>query len=165
MASVFLVGMLIGRRVDVYNSLGIAALFILIRNPKELFNVGFQLSFLAVLSILFFAPKFTKLISKNTNFYVNKFLYTPFLVSVSAWLGTCIPILYYFKIITPIAIISNIFVVPLVFVLLIGGMGFLLLGWVPFIGPFLAGFNAILANLMFSLTDFFASFRFGHWYL
>ena len=56
MACVFLVGRLLGRRVDVYNSLGIAAVFILIKNPKDLFNVGFQLSFLAVISILYFVP-------------------------------------------------------------------------------------------------------------
>ena len=160
MAAIFLVGMLLGKKVDVYNSLGAAALFILIRNPKDISNVGFQLSFVAVVSILFFTPKFMRIVKEGTNFYIKRFLYTPLAVSISAWLATAPLIWYYFKITTPIAIIANLFIIPSLFVLLIGGLGFLLLGWVPFIGDFLAGLNNFLCQVIFFLTTFFANFTF-----
>ena len=63
---------------------------------------------------------------------------------------------------TPIAIISNIFIVPLMFVLMIGGMCFIALGWVPFIGDLLSYFNNMLANIIFFLAEFFAGIKFGH---
>ena len=164
MACIFLVGMLLGRRADVYNSLGAAALFILVRNPKDLFNVGFQLSFFAVFAILYLAPKFMKSIKGDVNFYLRKFLYMPLAVSVAAWLGTFPLILYYFRIVTPVAIIANLFIIPLLFLLLIGGLSFILLGWVPFLGTFLAGFSDICGQAIFKLATAFASLRFGHFH-
>jgi competence protein ComEC len=165
MLCVFLTGTLIGRKADAYNSLGAAAVFIMIRNPKDIFNVGFQLSFLAVLSILFLAPKFMKISEKRANFYVKKYFYAPLAVSISASAGTFPLILYYFRIITPVSVISNIFIIPLVFGLLISGLAFLVLGWIPFAGELLAGINDILARLIFKMADFFASMKYGHFYL
>ena len=162
MACAFLMGMLLGRKVDVYNSLGFAALFILIKNPKDLFNVGFQLSFLAVVSILFFVPRLMKLVQDYKNYYVKRFLYIPLAVSVSAWIGTFPLILYYFKIITPVAIIANLFIIPMLSAMLIASMAFLALGWLPVLGPFLGQANHLIAQVIFSLADFFASLKFGH---
>ncbi|MFC1620988.1 ComEC/Rec2 family competence protein [Candidatus Omnitrophota bacterium] len=160
MAAIFLTGMLLGKKVDVYNSLGAAALFILIRNPKDISNIGFQLSFAAVLFILFFTPKFMRFVKEGTNFYIKRYLYTPLAVSMSAWLGTFSLVWYYFKIVTPIAIIANLFIIPAIFALLIGGLGFLLLGWAPFIGDFLAGLNDFLCQAIFFLASFFAKLAF-----
>ena len=164
MACIFLTGMLLGRKVDVYNSLGAAALFVLVRNPRDIFNVGFQLSFIAVTFIVFLTPKFMGLVKEGTNYYVKKYLYAPLAVSVSAWLGTFSLILYYFRIITPVAILSNIFIIPALFVLLVGGLCFLALGWLPFVGGFLASFNHVFCQLIFSFTDFFASLKLGHFH-
>ncbi|MFH1854422.1 MAG: ComEC/Rec2 family competence protein, partial [Candidatus Omnitrophota bacterium] len=165
MASVFLIGLLLGRRMDMYNTLGAAAIFILIRNPDELFNVGFQLSFLAVLAILFLMPRFMNPVRKSQNYLIKKYLYTPLAVSMAAWLGTFPLIAYYFGIITPVAIIANLFIIPALFVALVAGLAFLLLGWVPFATAALVFMNNVSCNLIFSLADFFASFRFGHFYL
>ena len=165
MACVFLIGMILSRRTDIYNSLGIAALFILIKNPKDLFNIGFQLSFLAVLSILYMAPKFMRFVREDVNFYVKRWFYIPLVVSISAFIGTFPLILYYFKIITPISIISNLFVIPILFILLAAALSFLALGWLPFLGVILILFNNLLIQAIFSLADFFSSLRFGHFYL
>jgi len=165
MACIFLVGMLLGRKVDVYNSLGIAALFILTRNPKDLYSVGFQLSFLAVLSILYLVPKFMNLVRKDTNFYIKRYVCTPWAVSIAAWLGTTPLILWYFGMIVPVAIVANIFVIPVLSVLLAAGLLSLFLGWVPFLGGLLVAFNDFCANIIFYLADFFASLKFGHFYL
>ncbi|MDP2981599.1 MAG: ComEC/Rec2 family competence protein, partial [Candidatus Omnitrophota bacterium] len=162
MCIVFLAGLLLGRPADAYNSLGAAAFFILTINPKDIFDVGFQLSFIAVLSMVYLAPKLMRVVKKEWNFYVRKYLLEPLAVSISATLGTFPFILYYFKMGTPIAIISNILIVPLMFVLMIGGMCFIALGWLPIIGDMLAYFNNTLANSIFFLAEFFAGIRFGH---
>ena len=162
MCIVFLTGLLLGRPVDAYNSLGTAAFFILAINPKEIFNVGFQLSFIAVLSMVYFTPRLMRLAKKGWNFYIRRYLLEPLAVSISATLGTFPFILYYFRMGAPIAIISNILIVPLMFVLMIGGMCFIGLGWLPFIGGFIAGINNILANMIFFFAEFFAKIKFGH---
>jgi competence protein ComEC len=162
MCIVFLTGILLGRPVDPYNTLGAAAFFILAINPKDIFDIGFQLSFIAVLSMVYLTPKLMRLVKKNWNFYVRRYLLEPLAVSISATLGTFPFILYYFRMAVPISIVSNILIVPLMFVLMIGGMCFIALGWLPFIGTLLAYLNNALANLIFFLAGFFASVKFGH---
>lgn len=165
MITVFLIGMLLGRSVDVYNSIGVAGLFILVRSPKDIFDVGFQLSFLAVLSMLYFVPKFMKLIKEDVNIYIKKFFYIPLTVSISASLGTFLLIIYYFRMFTPIAIVANLFIVPAMFVQLVGGLCFSVLCWLPLVSDVLAQFNNILAQIIFWLADFFGALKFGHFYL
>jgi cadmium resistance protein CadD (predicted permease) len=65
----------------------------------------------------------------------------------------------------PISIISNIFIVPLMFVLMIGGLCFSVLSWLPFIGDFLANFNHIFTSTIFFFAEFFAGIKFGHFYI
>lgn len=55
MVLLHLVGRLIGRKSDGLNSLGFAAIILMLFNPYIAVNIGFQLSFLSVLSIYLFA--------------------------------------------------------------------------------------------------------------
>ena len=162
MCIVFLTGRLLGRPVDAYNSLGTAAFIILAINPKDVFDIGFQLSFIAVWSMVYFVPKIMKFVKKDWNFYIRKYFLEPLAISISATLGTLPFILYYFRMATPIAIASNILIVPLMFILMIGGLCFIALGWMPFVGSFISSFNNILANVIFLLAEFFAGVKFGH---
>ena len=57
MAILFLVAILIDRDADLYNLLAFAALVLLLLNPQQVWDVGFQLSFVAVASIVYFVPK------------------------------------------------------------------------------------------------------------
>ena len=162
MCIVFLTGRLLGRPIDAYNSLGTAAFIILAINPKDVFDIGFQLSFTAVWSMVYFMPKLTQFIKKDWNFHIKRHLLESLAISISATLGTFPLIVYYFRMATPIAVISNIFIVPLMFILMIGGLCFIALGWLPFIGVFISSFNNILANFIFFLAEFFAGIKFGH---
>jgi len=60
MASIFLLGMAIERRVDIFNLLGFSAIIILLFDSKQIFHPGFQLSFSAVASLVYFYPKIFK---------------------------------------------------------------------------------------------------------
>ncbi|MDP3979937.1 MAG: ComEC/Rec2 family competence protein, partial [Chlamydiota bacterium] len=56
MGSLLLLSNIINRRVDVYNSLGLAALILLAVNPFYISDAGFQLSFMSVLALFLFMP-------------------------------------------------------------------------------------------------------------
>ncbi len=163
MMSIFLFGMLLGRRVDVYNSLGASALTILAINPKDLFDIGFQLSFLAVLSIVYFSQKAVSFSSK-LNPYFNKYIYMPLVVSIAAWLATSPLAGYYFKIFCPISIVANIFIIPATFIILVGALVFMVIGWVPLVSELVALINGFFIDIVFVLARFFSSLKFGHFY-
>jgi competence protein ComEC len=55
MAYVVLIGMMLERDIEIYNSLAIAALLILFFNPADLYDAGFQLSFLATLGLVYYS--------------------------------------------------------------------------------------------------------------
>jgi competence protein ComEC len=124
MAVVVLLGLIINREIKIYNSLGLAALVILIFNPHYLFDVGFQLSFISVISIVYFTPKIEKAfpLRKGPLLYLTRC----FSVSLSAWLGIAGLAAYYFNIITPIAVPANLVIIPLLFLVVSTGITFLI---------------------------------------
>src|SRR5690606_22627082 len=61
MFSFLLIGKQLKRYTNPYNTLAASAFWLLLMNPFLLFQVGFQLSYLAVIGILYFQPKFYKL--------------------------------------------------------------------------------------------------------
>ena len=99
------------------NTLGFSAFFILIYNPFNLYHIGFQLSFSAVLAILLINPYLTSLYqAKNP---VIKYFWELSCVSTSAQLGTIPFSLYYFNQFPLLFLISNMIVLPLTGVLLL----------------------------------------------
>lgn len=62
MFSFILMGFLFDKRINIYNSLAASAFLLLLIRPNLLFNVGFQLSYVAVAGIVFFQPKIYKAI-------------------------------------------------------------------------------------------------------
>ncbi|MGL5272283.1 MAG: ComEC/Rec2 family competence protein, partial [Phocaeicola sp.] len=78
------------------HTLSIAAWVMLLYNPLYLFDVGFQLSFLAVLSILLLVPVFNSLFDKTSG--CKRYLLQAASVSVAAQLGTAPISIYYFSI-------------------------------------------------------------------
>jgi competence protein ComEC len=118
MAWVILAGTLFERRGDVYNSIGFAALLILAYDPKQLFNVGFQLSFSAVLSIVALYPILEKGIQRIPERFEELKIIDPalklFAVSLAAQLGTLPFTAYYFERVSIVALGANLVVVPIV---------------------------------------------------
>lgn len=115
------------KQVNVYNSLAAAALIQTLIDPLQLFDMGFQLSFIAVFSIVYIYRRFDvilpdKLRPISVSNKIGRNIYQLFLVSLSALLGTLPVTIYYFHRIPLISVLSNILVIPLVGV--IGGLGF-----------------------------------------
>jgi competence protein ComEC len=96
------------------NTLAFAAIVMLLFNPLSLFDVGFQLSFLAVLAILLFYPLFEGVWSQSflMDHRVFKWLWTMLSVSCAAQIGVAPLIVYYFGRFSCFFLLTNLLVVP-----------------------------------------------------
>ena len=96
------------------NTLAFAAIVMLLFNPKSLFDVGFQLSFMAVLAILLFYPLFESVWSQQFLFdhRLFRWLWTMLAVSCSAQIGAAPLIAYYFGRFSCYFLLTNLVVVP-----------------------------------------------------
>ena len=129
MGLVFLAAYLLKREADVYNSLVTAALFILMINPRQLFDIGFQLSFISVLAIVYFYPKLRTLVHLEAcQIKILKFIIQGCLVSFSTWLGTLVIIALNFRIIAPVTVLANMLIVPLATLITLSGFILVLSG-------------------------------------
>ena len=159
MAVVFMLGFLLKREPDIYNSLSIASLFILTVNPRQLFDIGFQLSFASVIAIVYLYPKirtFLQIESLKTKYL--KILLDGCLVSFSAWLASAAFIAYYFKIFSPITVVANIFIVPLATLITLCGFSLILTGLIfPPLAPFFASTSELVVMLLIKVNMLLAS--------
>lgn len=132
MMLVMQLGKLFEERTDIYNVLGVSAILILLFEPKQLFDVGFQLSFSAVFSIVYFYPKLDALIPRIPEpleeFRIMQWLWQLFAVSLAAQLGTLPFTAYYFGRVSIVSLAANLVVVPLVGVIVTVGLSGALLG-------------------------------------
>lgn len=87
-------GEMMNRQGSIYNSLAASAFFLLMVDPFLLFTVGFQFSYLAVASIVFFQPRLDKLIYVK-NPLLNK-IWQLTTVGIAAQIGTFPLSIYYF---------------------------------------------------------------------
>ena len=96
------------------NTLAFAAIVMLLFNPLSLFDVGFQLSFMAVLAILLFYPLFENLWSQPflLDHRVFRWLWTMLAVSCAAQIGVAPLIAYYFGRFSCYFLLANFVVVP-----------------------------------------------------
>lgn len=141
MFSVLFLSGLMAEPYDSINSLFFSSIIVLMFNPLSIFSVGFQLSYIATFSILFFSPKITRWFYP----YKNKLVYTS-----SGLFGLYIGILpiqiHYFNRFSIIGIVSNIVIAPILSLgLIISGI-LLLTEWIFSPLSFLIGYvlNTIL---------------------
>ncbi|MDW9379842.1 DUF4131 domain-containing protein [Chryseobacterium sp. JV558] len=111
MLSVYFIFVLLQRKPDLLHSLSLSAFFILIGDTQQFFDVGFQLSFLAVLGIYWLNQPLLKYFPKQDN-YLKKILFNTITISLSAQITTLPLVLYYFHQFSFISIIANFVIVP-----------------------------------------------------
>lgn len=111
MLSICSIYILLQRKPDMLHSLALSAFIILLFDTQQFFDVGFQLSFLAVLGIFWLnQPILNHLPKQNT--WLKKIIFNTVSISISAQLATLPLVLYYFHQFSFISIIANFFIVP-----------------------------------------------------
>ncbi len=141
MAVIHLVGIAGGRRSDMLNSLGAAAFFIVLANPGAPFDVSFQLSFTAVVFIylaLRREPDRNRAAAERKSGTVSpawrrirQELVSLTRLSVAAGIGLFPIIAVVFNQVNLIGLPINVVVIPLMSLVLEGGLLLPLLGWIP----------------------------------
>ena len=144
MGIVYWLAPLIGRKPDIFTTLAVSAILILGVAPDDLTNIGFILSYVAVLGLVLFCPVFTSLFHRCFQHDPLKLEPDPrwqtalrsawimfsdlFSVSLAAWLVTTPLSLLFFGNFSPIGLPSNLLVVPLSSIVIITGVVSLTLG-------------------------------------
>ena len=151
MAIVIIIAFLLNRTTNLFNSLALAALIILIVNPDEIYSAGFQLSFSAVLSIGVIFPLFQIQIKKlNIKNNFIKYFILLLAVSISVEIGTLPVTVAYFRKLSLIAPITNLVVIPLIGLILLVAIGTLLVSTVfPFAASVYAAANDFFTFVLF----------------
>ena len=145
MMTIVIGGWSLRRPSDLLNSLAAAAFAILLWDPQQLFQAGFQLSFFVVLSIALFMPPLEKLRDrllaidpllapevipkwKRLLRGAARVVLTSFVTSLAAWLGSLPLTAYYFHLFSPVTLLANLVVVPMSSITLMCNLGSLLCG-------------------------------------
>ncbi|MEA2041117.1 MAG: ComEC/Rec2 family competence protein [Bacteroidota bacterium] len=111
MFSFITVGDALQRRVNIYNSLAASAFVLLVYNPRLILAVGFQLSYIAVLSIVYIQPRLEQLLTFK--FLPLQKIWVLTTVSIAAQIGTLPISLMYFHVFPNWFALSNLIVIPL----------------------------------------------------
>ncbi len=111
MLTVFLIGGIFNRQNSPFNSLAFSAFCILLYNPLTLFDIGFQLSYAAVISILIAQAFFSEEINQKKK--VPKYGYNLLLMTLAAQLGTSPLSIFYFHQFPLLFLVTNLIVLPL----------------------------------------------------
>lgn len=112
------------------NLLAFAGIILLIINPRQLFDIGFQLSFAAVLIILMVMPEAQRLIPERVRFNWKGSLITIILISFIVQLGLFPILTYYFGEFSIIGPLANALVLPLLAITVPVGLLISLIGGV-----------------------------------
>ncbi|MBK8206570.1 MAG: ComEC/Rec2 family competence protein [Planctomycetes bacterium] len=172
MLVVYALGRVLSRRPDALNVLGASALVSLAISPRDVAELGFQLSYLSVLGIFVFAPAFklfkpltpseraTRGISGRAMNWLGGSGRASLGVGVCTW-----PLLVYtVHVFSPVMVASNLFAAPLLALMLVLGL-LTPLAAIPGLGAVLAWALSLLAGLLDALAGGLAAVPYGHLFL
>lgn len=153
MAALFFAALLLEREKDLANSLFFALFAILVFDPKALFQVGLQLSFLSVLSLILLASR------QRTPWQGEWFQTGTVLV------GTFPLCIVYFNVFSWISLVANLLAIPFFHLGVLGGLATLLIGNIPLVGSFLVGFSSLALRAGLDWIRFWAEKPWGYLHL
>ena len=159
MASLLLLAQVVGRMNNPTRAIVLSALIMLLLNPFLLFDIGFQLSFLAVMGINYLFPIF--------RFWLRKIpktlgLKSILIMTLSAQLFTLPILIYNFGYVSLIAPITNLLILPtLPFILIFGAISAILALFSHSLALILIFPCYILLSYLLKITNIFSSFAFS----
>lgn len=144
----------------IYNALAISAFLILLVKPNAIFDIGFQLSYAAVLSIVLFQPFYKKFYFSENKIAV--YFTDTILVSLAAQIGVLPLSLYYFNQLPLLFLLANLVIIPLSSLVLIIGIVILPLNYaLPTVAVFLGKILEFSIQFMNDYIHWIAQFKSG----
>ena len=155
MLSIYSMVLLSLRPDPTLNTLALAYIIMVLVNPFNIFDIGFQMSFLAVGSILLFYPLFFCLLSSHSN--IIRAIWGLFCVSLAAQIGTLPLIVFYFGRISCYSLITSFIAIPAAtLILYLCVLLFILspLTYISFLASSIEGLMQLVMNVLTSITQF-----------
>ncbi|MBO6023918.1 MAG: ComEC/Rec2 family competence protein [Bacteroidales bacterium] len=131
MISFVIVGEMIRRKGFIINSIAASAFILLCINPNNLFEIGFLLSYAAVMGIVVLQRPIYNLLYVKNKLLDRAWEITA--VALAAQIATIPFTLFYFNQFTTYFWLSNLFMTPISFIVVISGMILLLVSWIPYV--------------------------------
>jgi competence protein ComEC len=114
MAGLVIFVRMLHRPYNLNNTIALTALIILLVEPGQLFNVGFQLSFVTAWGLIFIVPKITRLFARSEDKWWYRFLVFPAVICLVAQLCSAPVVAYHFGRLPIIGVAANLVIVPMV---------------------------------------------------
>lgn len=181
MAMFVLAAPVLNRPAVMLNSMAGAALVILVWDTNELFQPGFQLSFILVLCLILMADPIARWLERrmHPDDFIPKPLWSRWQriwtwgwrhicvatgVTLAAWMGSLPFMAGYFHLVSPVAIVANALAVPIAFLVLALGLMSLMVSFTPLLSVVNAA-NWACAKALLITVGFFAKVPLGHMYV
>ncbi len=146
MFSFVAIGHCLNRSTNIYNTLAASAFLLMVINPYIITQIGFQLSYLAVISIVSIQPFLYKQLTFR--YMIFDKAWAIICVSIAAQLATGPLALYYFHQFPNYFLLTNLLVIPMASLVIYAGLLSLALFKLPFVG-YICG--KVLHWLLFAL--------------
>lgn len=161
MFTVITIGKNFFKGTSIFSSLASSAFIMLVHNPYYLWDVGFQLSYLAVVGIVIFQkPIYNLLYVKNK--WVNK-VWEMVAVTLAAQILTFPVCIYYFHQFPLLFLITNVIAVPLSTIILFAEIFLVAFSWIPFVTIYIGKLTGGLVWLMNKLILVINELPFAVW--
>lgn len=160
MFSMIMLFNVMGEMYRMQHVLCFSATILLLCNPNVLFNIGFQLSYLAVIGIVYFYPLMYSRI-KKIKFRFIKWILQAIAVTISAQIFTLPIVIHNFNQFPSYFILSNLFVTAFAPILFIGGIVLLILSYVPYVGLVVGWIMNYIVIIFEYIIDFIVSIPFS----
>ncbi len=134
------------RQSSIYNSLAASAMVMLCFNPYYLWDVGFQLSYLAVVGIVAFQKPIYNMMYVKNKWLDNTWKATA--LTLAAQILTFPVCIYYFHQFPLLFLITNLIAVPLSTIILYAEIFLAAFSWMPFVGLYAGKITAFLLGIM-----------------
>ena len=131
MFSIVFIGINIGRRANIYNSICASAFILLLIDPFLVMQASCQLSFIALTGIVWLQPKIAAWLNPGHKFF--KYAWELAAASLAAQIITLPISVLYFNQLSLYFLPANLIVIPASFVVLIAGIAFVFVQMVPLI--------------------------------
>lgn len=162
MISIYAIISILRRNSISLNSLSIAAIVLLLLNPYSLYDVGFQMSFIAVLSIVvLYRPLYSIVPVSFHKIMPVRWLLQLSFVSIAAQIGVAPIIALYFGRFSCYFLLANIFVIPLSTAILYGAVLLLMTCWLPSVSSVIVNGLLYLSGVLNSCVSFVSSLPFS----
>ena len=166
MAGLYVITRVLNRPGNIWNIIGFSACLLLAFDPLYIMGLGFILSYSAVVSIIYFYGLFEKLLPKKLkpstieNWFLKN-VWSLFLVSLSAQIGTLPITAAYFHKVPIISLVANVMIVPIVGIIVVLGFMILGLSFSPILSELVGNAAWLFQTIISWLAHYFSSFSFS----